>query len=107
MPIPPSDPVEVLIVTGSVVTRPEHLDDALAVCLEHVRRSRSEAGGLSHAVHQDAENPNRLVFFEQWADRRALENHFRLPSSGAFIRAVAGLATEPPTMTIYRAHRTA
>jgi len=41
-----------------------------------VHRSRSEPGCISHAVHVDCENPLRLVFFEQWADRAALLAHF-------------------------------
>ena len=30
----------------------------------------------------------RLVFFEKWRDRRALEAHFRVPESIGFIAAV-------------------
>jgi quinol monooxygenase YgiN len=58
-----------IIVTGSIVSRPDGLEQLLALCLEHVRRSRLEPGCRSHAVHVDVENPLRLFFFEEWEDR--------------------------------------
>lgn len=91
----------VIIVTGSVVVRPEDLDEAVAVSLEHVRRSRAEPGCLLHSVHLDVEDPNRLVFLEQWADRAALDAHFAVPESGAFVAALSALAAAPPAMEIH------
>lgn len=98
-------PSVVVIVTGSVVARPETFDEILAASLEHVRRSRAEPGCLSHAVHQDVEDEYRLVFFERWADRASLDDHFRVRASADFVRMVTRLAAQPPTMTIYEAHR--
>ena len=54
-----------ILVTGSFTTKQEHLASALALSVEHVHRSRSEPGCIAHAVHQDAENPLRLVFVEE------------------------------------------
>lgn len=92
-----------VIVTGTVRARPECLDEAIAVSLEHVRRSRVEPGCLSHAVHQDIEDSCRLLFVERWADRAALAAHFAVPESRAFARAVGLLATERPDMRVYEA----
>ena len=90
-----------IIVTGSVVVRPEALEEAVAVSLEHVRRSRTEPGCLLHSVHRDVEDPNRLVFLEQWADRAALDAHFAVPASLDFVHRLSELAAEPPTMAIH------
>jgi quinol monooxygenase YgiN len=43
------------------------------------------------------------VFVEQWADMAALKQHFAVPESGAFVRAMSGLASGPPSITIYDA----
>ena len=94
-----------IVVTGAVKARPECRDDALRLSLEHVHRSRGEPGCLLHSVHFDVEDPNRLVFLEHWADHHALTVHFRVPASAAFATALAGLASEPPTMEIYEASR--
>jgi quinol monooxygenase YgiN len=93
----------VLIVTGSVRARPDTIEQALALSLEHVRRSRREPGCLLHSVHRDVEDPMRLVFLEHWADADALREHFRVPASGTFVTEVAALAEGSPEMAIYEA----
>ena len=92
-----------LIVTGSVLASADNLEEILSLSLEQVCRSRTEPGCLAHAVHRDAENPLRLVFVEQWADRAALAAHFAVPESRAFAKAAKALAVEPPTLNIYEA----
>lgn len=92
-----------IIVTGGFVAKEGSLADALRISLEHVRRSREEDGCLSHDVHQHAEAPSRLVFVERWRDKEALAAHFALPASRAFVRAVAALAVDAPTISIYQA----
>jgi quinol monooxygenase YgiN len=92
-----------IIVTGSVQARPDQLADVLALSLEHVHRSRREPGCLVHSVHQDVEDPNRVVFVEQWADLDALRTHFQVPASGAFVTALAALTDGNPRLDIYDA----
>jgi quinol monooxygenase YgiN len=90
-----------VLVTGSIQARPERIDELLALSLEHVRRSRGEPGCLSHAVHRDVEDPLRLVFVEEWADRAALQAHFAVPASRAFVKAAAGCASSAPALSLY------
>lgn len=92
-----------IIVTGSVLAKAEHLQALLAASLEHVRRSRAEPGCLSHAVHRDEENPLHLVFVEEWVDRDALTAHFAVPAARAFVKAATAFAAAPPEMKIYEA----
>ncbi len=49
------------------------------------------------------ENPLRLVFVEQWESQAALWAHFVVPASRAFAKALAELAAEPPSMSLYEA----
>ena len=92
-----------IIVLGSVLIRDGQRDAALALSHAHVQRSRAEPGCLAHAVHIDGENPLRLVFVEEWSDAAALEQHFRVPASRAFVRELAGLAAEAPRMRLFDA----
>jgi quinol monooxygenase YgiN len=94
-----------IMVTGSVTAREDCLEEARRLSLEHVHRSRNEPGCISHAVHADCENPLRLVFIEQWADRAALSAHFAVPASRDFIRALQPLASASSTIEIYDATR--
>jgi quinol monooxygenase YgiN len=92
-----------IVVTGSVTAKPDTFDEVRKLSLEHVHRSRTEPGCISHAVHVDCEDPMRLVFFEQWADRTALLTHFAVPASRNFVRALQGLAAAATTIEIYNA----
>ena len=78
-----------IVVTGSVTARQDSFDEVRKLSLEHVHRSRTEPGCISHAVHVDCENPLRLVFIEQWADRAALLAHFAVPASREFVKRAA------------------
>ncbi len=92
-----------IIVTGSIVALPERFDELLGLSLAHVQRSRAEPGCIAHAAYHDAEDPNRLVFVEQWADREALLAHFAVPASRAFIKAASACAAVPPAMALFQA----
>jgi quinol monooxygenase YgiN len=94
-----------IVVTGSVTARKDSFDEVRQLSLEHVRRSRQEPGCISHAVHVDCENPLRLVFIEQWADRAALLAHFAVPASRDFVRALQPLALSATTIELYDATR--
>jgi quinol monooxygenase YgiN len=90
-----------ILITGSLTARPDSYDELETLSLTHVHRSRLEPGCVSHAVHRDVENPLRLVFIEQWADRAAVDTHFAVPESGEFVRQAMGLCEGAPTLDIF------
>src|ERR1700742_4289559 len=94
-----------ILVTGRATAREASLQGVRGLSLEHVQRSRLEPGCLSHAVHIDCENPLRLVFLEQWADRAALGTHFAVPASRDFVRALKSLAAGASAIEIFDATR--
>lgn len=94
-----------ILVLGSVLIQDAKTQEALALSLEHVHRSRREAGCISHAVHLDGETPNKLVFVEEWSDMAMLQQHFTVPESRAFVKALAAIAVEKPTLAMYDANR--
>lgn len=93
-----------IIVTGTVLARPDSFDEVLKISTEHVLRSRKEPGCASHAVMRDTEEPLRLHFLERWSDIDALKTHFVVPESREFGGNLARLAAEPPSMQLYDAH---
>lgn len=92
-----------IIVTGSITARPETFEEVLRLSLEHVERSRGEPGCVSHDVHADCQNPLRLFFYERWESEDLLRQHFDVPGSRAFIRALKALQVESTGTKIYRA----
>jgi quinol monooxygenase YgiN len=89
-----------LVVTGSVTARPESFEALLEAALAHVGRSRTEPGCLMHGVAVDCENPLRLVFYEEWDDRTALDAHFAQAGSFDFMRAVRELSASSTRVRI-------
>lgn len=96
-----------IIITGSITASEATVDELVALSLEHVRRSREEPGCLSHGVSRDVEDPLRLVFFEQWADKAAVAAHFAVPASAEFVRTAVDLAVSPPMLELFEAEATA
>ena len=92
-----------IIITGSVLTNDANRALIEAESVAHCRRSRAEPGCIAHNVHADCEEPDRLVFLEVWADADAVKRHFAEPASGAFVRAISALASDPPAIKLYTA----
>jgi quinol monooxygenase YgiN len=92
-----------ILVIGSVVAKEGYLSEALTLSQEHVARSKTEQGCISHAVYDDTDNPQRLVFVEQWASREALFEHFKVPASRNFVKALTELSAGEPSITAYEA----
>ena len=92
-----------LVVTGSVVARPETFEALRALGLEHVRRSRGEPGCIAHDVHVHSENPLKLVFVEKWKDTAALAAHFKVKGSIDFVVNARQLSAESPVIEVFEA----
>lgn len=92
-----------IVVTGSLTAAEGRLEALLEVCRAHSRRSRTEPGCLCHNAYIDAEDPRRVFFYEEWADREALETHFRAPDSNAFMRSARALAVDSHGPSIFQA----
>ncbi len=92
-----------IIITGSVTILPEYRTEALALGVEHSIRSRAEPGCIVHNCHVDAEDANRIVFVEEWADMAAVKVHFAVSESGEFVQALGAMAVGTPVMRVYSA----
>lgn len=92
-----------IIVLGNVIVKEGRLDEALEISQQHVNRSRNEPGCIAHGVHLDSENSQCLVFVEKWSDQLSLSQHFKEPTSIAFVKDIKELVTHSPEMTIFDA----
>ena len=92
-----------IIVTGSAIARDGADAEMEKISLEHVLRSRTEPGCISHEVSRDVEQPHRFVFVERWTDMAALQVHFRVEASRQFGKNLAQLSDGKFEMTVYQA----
>ncbi|MEI9929930.1 MAG: putative quinol monooxygenase [Rhizomicrobium sp.] len=92
-----------ILVIGIVTASPDTIEEMLKVSTEHVHRSRSEPGCISHHVSIDADDPLTLHFTERWESVAALRTHFRVPESRAMWKRLQELAAHPGAMHLYEA----
>jgi quinol monooxygenase YgiN len=100
-----------ILITGHVITTPEHRERMIALGAEHSARSRAEPGCLAHHCHvdvvprqaRDGSEYECLVFVEEWESIDAVRTHFAVPASGAFVAEMRALSPEPPVIRIYGA----
>lgn len=92
-----------IVILGSVDVRPDSLEPALQLALEHCARSRSEPGCVSHDCFQAVGRPNLLQFVEVWTDMTLLRAHFAVPESRDFAARIAAFAAAPPSMRLLQA----
>lgn len=77
-------------IVATVVLKAEKRDELLAVFGRLVELSRQEAGNLRYDLHQDIQNPNRVVFFENWRDQAAIDAHNATEHFQGFLKAIEG-----------------
>ena len=92
-----------IIILGSILARPETLQDLLREGQAHSARSRLEPGCIAHHVHTDAEHPLKIVFVEKWQDMAAVKVHFAVPASGEFVKSLRKLAAAAPVIELFEA----
>lgn len=92
-----------IIVTGHVIARNDTEEAVERLAVEHVLRSRTEPGCISHDVSRDVQQPLRFVFVERWSDMAALQAHFRVEASHKFVQSMVSLCQQAPHIDIYEA----
>ena len=92
-----------IVVTGVIDATAETVAALAALGVAHSQRSRAEPGCVSHNIHADVENPLRLFFYEQWADRDALAAHFKVPESIEFVRSIRRMGASTAGAQIFEA----
>jgi quinol monooxygenase YgiN len=92
----------VIIITGSARVAEGNREAFLPVGERQVLNSRREPGCLSYAMCEDAMEPGRFFFYEEWKDQAAVDFHFRQPYCLEFIARARELAASPPEIKIHR-----
>lgn len=65
-----------LIVAGSIITKPGGREGFLAAVATMVTATLDEPGCQEYAFSPDPRDPNRILLFERWDDQAALDAHF-------------------------------
>jgi len=86
----PTSPVTVV---ATITVQPDSHDVVVAALLEAVAATNQEDGCEYYALHQDTEQPDRLVMLERWRDEAALAAHARGPAFEKLVGIMTGKAS--------------
>lgn len=68
---------------------------------ELIANSRKEAGVVTYKLFKSTENDNEFLFFEEYADKGAIEQHSKSGHFNKFMEAVKSLLAEEPRMEMF------
>ncbi|OSI12390.1 putative quinol monooxygenase [Neisseria canis] len=87
-------------ITAVITTKPEHRSELLEVLRNLVAASRKEAGNIRYDSHQDTENENRFVFFENWQNAEAVDRHNASEHFQSFLQAIENKVEDVEVMLL-------
>ena len=84
-------------IIATLYPKPEHRDVFLAAGRQDAISSvRDEPGCVRFEVHENADNPEELVFIEWYHDEAAFDTHTKMPHFADFFQAIDGKSAKPP-----------
>lgn len=78
-----------------VTVLPQFREDFIAATLDNCAASRSEPGNLRFDLIQSAEDPNRFILFEAYADAESAGAHKQTAHYATWRDTVAPMMAEP------------
>lgn len=90
-------PAGAVVLTATVKAMPGQEAAVRAALLELVAPSRSEPGCLCYNLHEAKDQPGLFIFYEQWADQAAFDDHCQTPHFTGLDAKIDG-RTEPPVL---------
>lgn len=89
-----------IVITGAAKVADTNRAEFRKVAERQVTLSRAELGNVSYAYFEDAMEPGRFFFYEEWRDRAAVDFHFAQAYCHEFMEAARRLAETEPDLTI-------
>ncbi|MEM9477838.1 MAG: putative quinol monooxygenase [Pseudomonadota bacterium] len=80
-----------LTITGNILVKDGHVDAVKAELEKLIPITRAEAGCIQYDLHQDNENPNYFMFYENWESRDLWQTHMQNDHLKAYMTATDGM----------------
>lgn len=80
-----------LTITGNVLVKDSHIDFVKEELLKLIPITRAEEGCIQYDLHQDNENPNYFMFYENWENRELWQTHMANDHLKAYVAATDGM----------------
>ena len=79
-----------LTIVAHIHANPEKIDLVKTELTKLIEPTRAEKGCLNYDLHQDDEDSNHFLFFENWESRELWQAHMDAPHIVDFMKATEG-----------------
>ena len=79
-----------LTIVANIHAVPEKMELVKQELEKLIAPTRVEEGCIQYDLHQDNEDPNHFLFFEQWESRDLWQAHMQNDHLAAFLKATEG-----------------
>lgn len=86
-----------LTIVAKIIAKVEKTELVKAELLKLISPTLAEAGCINYDLHQDNENPNMFLFYENWESRELWQDHMNSTHLAKLTKAIDG-ATEDITV---------
>ena len=83
-----------LTIVARIVAKPEKRELVKHELLKLIEITRAEKGCINYDLHQDNENENLFLFFENWENRALWQTHMKNKHLTEYMRATDGAVEE-------------
>jgi quinol monooxygenase YgiN len=90
-----------LTVIAKIRAKPEHRAEVERELRALVEPTRAESGCINYDLHVAEHDANVFLFYENWADRAALEAHAASPHMNAWREKQPGLLSHGVEISLY------
>lgn len=83
-----------LTIVASILAKDEKRDLVRSELLKLIEITRAEEGCINYDLHQDNDNPNLFLFYENWVNRELWQKHMGNAHLAAYMKATEGAIEE-------------
>lgn len=83
-----------LTIVARILAKEEKRDLVKSELLKLIPITRAEKGCINYDLHQDNENPNLFLFFENWESRELWQIHMNNSHLAEYMKATDGAVEE-------------
>ena len=83
-----------LTIVARILVKEGKVDLVKSELLKLIDTTRAEKGCINYDLHQDNENPNQFLFYENWANRDLWQMHMGNAHLAKYMKATEGAVEE-------------
>ncbi len=95
-----------IVVAATLTVKPGRKDTLFAFAKPLMAATRKEDGCFSYTLFDDPTDPSRCMFFEEWRDKAALQQHMKTDHIALWRQQSKDLLAAPTAIKLYEAEET-